>query len=123
MSNTSPQSSKFNTLKEWTVYEDLHIQFRVAITVVENSVYIVIAKLFKTCNWIKPNPSAKAEKVASYHHTSKQFFLKPEIFGNILSKRNDILKDLEKIQVLRNIGMFTTHNASLNSCIIYTTIL
>ena len=122
MSNTSLQASKFNTLKEWTVYEDLHTQFRVSITVVECSDYIVIAKLFKSYEWIKPNPNAKAEKVVSYHRTGKQVFLKPEIFRNILSKGSDILKDLEEIQVLRTIGMFTTHNASQNSCINYTTI-
>ena len=93
------------------------MHFRVSFTVDECSDYIVIAKLFKTCDWIKPNTNLKAEKVVSYHHTGKQVFLKPEIFRNILSKGNDILKDLEVIQVLRTIGMFTTHNASQNSCI------
>ena len=119
MSNNQQSSSKFNTLKEWPIYEDVYNQFRVSITNVDKTDYIVIAKFSKITQWIKPNPYGKAEKVVSFNPTRKQIFLRREVFEAILEKGAEILKVLEEIEAVRSISMFTMHNASLNNtCII-----
>ena len=80
------QSSQIDTLRDWTVYEDLPVIFRVSITVIENSIYIVIAKLFERWDLKKPNPSGSEERFASYYRSGKEIFLKSEAFEAILEK-------------------------------------
>ncbi len=85
------QASKFTIYEDWTLYNECHVQYRVSINNVEANNYIVISK------WKGINTKENVK----YLPTSKQVYMKPQVFKNILEKGAEILKGLDEIEESR----------------------